>query len=135
MGNTIDVITKNGLLKWLMKATLVFGLITYSGHISDFKSCNSEPTKTELRETSKTISKRTVCFKKICDGLSCFFSQTSSGQTTNFTYCLSQHESNIKVKIKSNIQELATITNQDENFLIFYSNDNSEESETDRLRG
>ena len=135
MGKTIDVIIKKGLLKWLMKATLVFGLITFSGHISDFKSYNSEPTKTELRETSKTNFKRTVCFKKISDGLSCLFSQTSNSQTDNFTSCLVQYETNIKVKLKRNIQELPTITNQDKHFLICYPSDNSEEFETDRSRG
>lgn len=134
MGKTLDVISKNSLLKWLIKATLVFGLITFSGHISDFKY-NPERTKTELRETSRTSSKRTVCFKKIWDGLSCPFLQTSSSQTDNFTSCLFQYEINIKVKLKSNIQELTTITNQDKNFLIHYSIDNSEASETDIPRG
>lgn len=135
MGKTIDVITKKGLLKWLMKATLVFGLITFSGHISDFKSYNPEPTKTELSEPSKTNSKKTVCFKKYVTGLVAFFHKHQNSQSDNFNFCLVRYETNIKVKLKRTIQELTTITNQDKHPLIYYPVDNSEASETYQSRG
>lgn len=132
---TKDVITKKGIQRWLMKTILVFGLIAFSGNISAFKSYNSHLYNSELKETGRVNFKRTICFKKVFDRLCYFALQTSYRQIDSFAFSLFHCERNIKVKLRSCFIAVAAIKNQDENFLIDYSSDNSNESETDRLRG
>ena len=132
MKRTKDVITKNRLLKWLTKTVLVLGLITFSGHVSEFRLYNSEPTKTELNEVRRVSSKRTVNFKQIFDGLS-FSVLHSTSRTDIYTSLLSYQKNRITVKLKSNFEEQPT--NEQTGFLIYYSTDSSEEFNTSPLKG
>jgi hypothetical protein len=132
MKRTKDVITKNGLLKWLTKTVLVLGLIAFSGHVSELRLYNSEPTKTELNEVRRVNSKRTVNFKKVFGGLNCPLLYSTS-RTEKFTSFLLQLENRIAVKLKSNFEERPT--NEQRGFFIYYSTESSEEFDTNQLRG
>ena len=132
MKRSKDVITKNGLLKWLTKTVLVLGLTTFSGHVSEFRLYNSEPIKTELNEVRKVSSKRTVNFKQVFAGLN-FSVLHSTSRTDIFTSLLLYQENRIAIKLKSNFKQLPT--NEQTGFLIYYSSDSSEEFNTNPLKG
>lgn len=123
-----DVIAKSAILKWVTKAILVLGLITFSGNASEFRHYNSEPTKTELNDVRWVSSKRTVSFKKILDRRN-----YSTSSPSNFISCLLHQDNSIAVKLKINFKELPT--DVQDGFLIYYATHSSEEFDTDQLRG
>jgi hypothetical protein len=125
----------NNLLKWLMNAALMVGLIVFSGNISEFKSYSPERVKTELKEEARlTNSKRTACFKKNQGVKLSSFPELLNGQTTNFISWLLHYENNVKIKLRINVSKIAA-QNQKENFLKFYIFHNSTKSDSDSQRG
>lgn len=133
MNNTKNVITKNGLLKWLMKTILVLGLITFSGHVSEARLHNSESTKTELSEVRRISSKKTVYFKTVFSGLNSSRLHLTV-QAEKFTTSLLHQDNWINVKLKSNFKaqppkELVM------GYILYYSTESSEEFDTNQLRG
>ena len=120
----------SGLLKWLMKTILVFGLITFSGQVSEFRLHNSEPTKTELNEVKRDCTKRTISFKRIFNGLNLL--SYSTNRTENFVSYLFDQDNRITVKLKSSFKEKS---NEQDGFLIYHSTKISDELDTNQLRG
>lgn len=132
MKGTKDSIVKNGPLKWLTRTVLVFGLIAFQGHVSEFRLHNSEPAKTELNDVRRASCKRTVSFQKTFEDLNGSLLYLTS-RTELFTSLLLHQENKIAVKLKSNLEEQPI--NEQAGFLIHYSTDSSEEFGTNHLKG
>lgn len=124
--------TENGLQKRLMNFTLILSLFTFSGYVSEAKTCNTEPARIELT-TKSTNSKRIICFKKAFNSLSKLSNSTS--EIKELTPLLLRQENLTRVKFKSVLKELATIEKRDKGFLQFYSDLSPDELLTDYLRG
>jgi hypothetical protein len=127
MIRTKDVIKKSGLLKWLSKAVLVLGLLTFSGHVSEFRLYNSGPTKTELNEVRSVNTKRTVSLNKILNGLNSII------RTDQFVFRLLHQDNRIALKLRINFVVLPT--NEQDAFLLHYSATLSDEFITNQVRG
>ena len=116
------------LLTWLMNATLVLSVLAFSGHVSPSKSSSFEPARTELKQNSRVGTERIVRFKTIYNSPNHF---ALSDHIENF-HCRCQYQRQTEVKLKSNVGHW-TIDNTQ--FLSHYFTYNSEESDTDRVRG
>jgi hypothetical protein len=124
---------KRQWLKWLSHATLVFSLFAFSGHASEPKSFQSEPTRTELRQANRTDSRKTVCFKKHLANSNDFHFRFAE-QKEDYTDFLVQYERQVEIRQKDN--SISRVKKKQEvQFLIFYPTDNSEASGSDHLRG
>jgi len=130
MKGTKDSIVINGPLKWLTRTVLVFGLIAFQGHVSEFRLHNSEPTKTELNDHRRISFKRTVNYQKTFQDLS---GSLLTSRTELFASLLLHQENKIAVKLRSILEEQPT--NEQAGFLIHYSTDRSEEFCTSHLKG
>ena len=128
-----DKIKRNGLLKWLTTTILLFGLITFSGYVSESRHYNAGSTKTELNEAGRVSFKRTVYLKKASNGLS-YSLFHSTRRTENFSSALFHQKTRITVKLKNNLKERPT-KERKKSFLLYYSFDCSEGPGTIRLRG
>lgn len=113
-------INQDGLLRWLLTAVLVLGLISFSGSVSESASAGIERTKTELRATSSVNRAKAVDFQNVRSGLIHPFWQIS-GQTTDFSSYLIEFESNIRAKAKSSLKVFTTVKLQVRRFLKYYS--------------
>lgn len=117
------------LLGWVMNAILVLSVISFSPYVSQPKSFSKEPTRTELKHTSRASDEKSVHFGVNHDGPGHF---VFSDQTKNFYSRLCQFELQIEVKFKGTLGNCAI---DDKQFLIHYFTYNSEASATDDSRG
>lgn len=118
-----------------MNATLVFGLIAFSGQISEVKSYNPEPTKTELKATNRASIKRAAYFKSNYPIPDFTFLESSDSKSAGFIFYLVRYENHIKVKLKSNLTETATVQNRGKDFLKLHLFQNYAASESDSHKG
>lgn len=133
MNKTKNAVTRGELLKWLVKTVLVAGLLTFSGNVSEYRSYNAEPTKTELSEGKSVSSKKAVYFKMIFDGYNntCFY---ASSQVEKYTSYLIHQKSCISVKLKYIFKDRPA-NDQDMGFLLYQSSHRSDEFDMNQPRG
>jgi hypothetical protein len=128
MKKSRNVTIRRQFLRWVMNATLVLSVFSFSGHVSQPKSFSNEPTRTELRQTKWTAYERTVRFANTHDASShSFFDQSK-----NFVSSLFQCERQIEIKLKGNSGRCTT---HDKQFLLHFFTYNSEESGPAPARG
>lgn len=125
---------RDGLLRWLLAAILVLGLISFSGSASEPGAVGLDRTRTELRSPGLLNRAKTVPFNNFCaDPVDPLL--RLSGETRDFTSYLFEFGSNITIQLKRCVKVLTTIKLQTKRFVKFYSNANSGDSDGERTRG
>ncbi len=133
MKRTKNVITKNGILKWLAKTILVLGIITFSGYVSEVRFNNTASPKTELKEVRRVSSKKTVYFKTACSELNASILKLYNSPE-NFTSFLLHQASLINVQFQSNFIAQSS-KERTKGYLIYYRTHSPEEFDIKQPRG
>ena len=128
-----DTITEYRLLRWLATTVLVFVLITFSGYVPQPGFLSYQPIKTEIAESRKQPSRKTVYFKKAFYELN-RPPQDAGFPARDFSFFLIHQENTITLKLKNNLNTLPPTT-AEEGFLVHYSTDEAEGFDENHLRG
>jgi len=116
-----------------MNATLAFGLIAFSGQISEVKNYNPEPPKTEVKTIHRGNAKRTAYFKSNYQAPGFNILVLRNSQQENFSAFLIRYENHIEVKLKG-YTKITSLQNQ-KDFLKPHLFHNYAASETDIHKG
>lgn len=122
-----------GILKWLSMATIVLSLVVFSERLPGSERFQKQEVKTELPESCRLDSKRTVDFYTIHPA------DRSPLQLAieilNFQSYLLLYEGSIKEAIKRIAKEFSTIDKRKKVLLIFYSRSNFRQVSSVTRRG
>jgi hypothetical protein len=123
-----NIINNNRLLRGLMKITLVFGLITFSGSLTESRAFPAQPFGIELKVANHTAYKSTFKIKEtLC------VTPSFSG-SDKFIFRLLQDERKVIVRFKDSIKDIQTFKDRDRFIRIVYSTNDSEAFSSDFSR-